>query len=150
MLAMSPYSKIFLSALLLPSLGFGAHAFLFAGHTLDRWSLEQTPAELLSKHNIAADLSTVDNVRGMRSRELIVLRLESKDCIQHFCRTIVIRDCENSPCPQLTILAGPNFLPTHPSMAFVPGAYSMAFEGMGKKTIFVIVAPTYIMVSTLY
>jgi hypothetical protein len=141
--------RILLSFLLLLTLGLGAHAFMAATYTLDRWELEQTPAELALKHNLAIDFSNVD-ARGVRTQGLLVLRLESKDCLMPFCRTVIIRECASPPCQHITILAAPRFTPANPAIGFVPGAFSLVFEGVGKKALFVVVAPAFLMVSTLF
>ena len=142
-------ARLFLCLLSLLGASFGAHAFLSVAYMLDRWELEQAPSELISKHNLAVDPSNVDAIRGMRVQGSLILRIESKsDCVETFCRTIVIRDCENLPCPHTTILAGPRFASADPAMSFIPNAFSMVFEGIGKKPVFVIVAPSSVMATT--
>ena len=129
-----------------------AHAFLAVTHDLDGWQLEQSPEEIISKYGLAIKLDDVERVRGARSGNLIILRLESPSlCFQHLCQTIAIRHCETPPCPQATILAAPAFTPMGPGIGgLLPDSHAIGFEGFGKKSIFLIVGPKHVIASTFF
>jgi hypothetical protein len=128
-----------------------SHAYLAAAIEIDSWELEQSPSEIISKFRLAIKLENVERVRGKRRGDLIIMRLESQSlCTNGLCPTIVVRDCETAPCPQATILAGPTFTPLSPQTAIFPETYILAFEGLGKKGIFLIVGPAFILATTLF
>jgi hypothetical protein len=127
----------------------GARAYLAAAIDIDRWELEQSPAEIISKYGLAIKLENVEEIRGKRSGDLIIVRLEAQSlCFEDLCPTVVVRDCEIAPCAQATILARPTFTLLPSQVAIPPGTYALAFEGFGKKGIFVLVGPSFIVATT--